>query len=74
MAGQSAATLQPQALLTQAVPFGLPPQVRPQPLQLVASLVVLISQPSSCLPLLQSANPAAQVPLQIPPPQVRVAM
>jgi hypothetical protein len=43
---------------------------RPQAPQLLGSLVKWISHPSSCLLLLQSAKGKAQVPLQVPLPQV----
>ena len=60
-----------QALLTQVVP---PPHTMPQPPQLELLAVVLSSQPSVFLLLLQSANPALHVPLHTPPPQVGDAM
>jgi hypothetical protein len=46
----------------------------PQPPQLFGSVPVLISHPSVCLLLLQSAKPEVHVPLQLPLPHVRVAM
>lgn len=46
----------------------------PHPPQLSGLVAVLISQPSTRLLPLQSAAGAAQVPLQFPPPQVRVAI
>src|SRR5579883_1685929 len=51
-------------------------QTSPHPPQLLTSVLpTLTSQPSVCLLLLQSANPAAQVPLQTPAPlHVTVAM
>jgi hypothetical protein len=62
----------------------LPPHVReamlfaeqtvPQPPQLFGSVDVVISQPSLCLLVSQSAVPAMQFPLHTPPPHVRVAM
>lgn len=42
--------------------------------QLFGSVRMLTSQPSICLLLLQSAKPAAQVPLQKPAVQVTVSM
>jgi hypothetical protein len=46
----------------------------PQAPQFVSLVVRFVSQPSVCLLLLQSANPAVHTPLQTPAPQVRVAM
>src|SRR5579883_1008055 len=46
----------------------------PQAPQLFASLVILISQPSVCLLLLQSAKPLLQSPLQTPPPHEGVML
>src|SRR5437762_3128532 len=45
-----------------------------QPPQLLASLMVLISQPSASLLLLQSAKPVLQAPLHTPAAQVGVEM
>ena len=42
----------------------------PQPPQFAALVLVLISQPSESLSLLQSPKPALQVPLHRPPPQL----
>jgi hypothetical protein len=67
------------------VPLQVPdPQVRvamlldeqtlPHPPQWLASLVTVVSQPSVCLLLLQSAEPPLHVPLHAPDPHVRVAM
>src|SRR5579883_1169597 len=46
----------------------------PQAPQLFGSVVRLTSQPSVSLLPLQSAKPALQAPLQVPPPQLGVAM
>src|SRR5207302_1358962 len=48
------------------VAMWLDEQATPQPPQLVVLDAVLVSHPSVCLLLLQSAKPAAQVPLQVP--------
>ena len=49
-------------------------QTEPQPPQLLVELVVLISQPSASLLLLQSAKPAVHAPLQTPPVHCAVTL
>jgi hypothetical protein len=49
-------------------------QTCPQVPQLLELFMRLISQPSACLLALQSAKPAAQVPLQTPEPHVGTGM
>jgi hypothetical protein len=49
-------------------------QTLPHTPQWVALLMVLISQPSVRLSLLQSAKPALQLPLQLPPTHVAVML
>src|SRR5438067_1343441 len=45
-------------------------QARPQPPQALTLEPILVSHPSVCLLLLQSANPAVQAPLHTPPEQL----
>src|SRR4051812_27809851 len=53
----------PQVELMHAgVLLGRAAQAIPQPLQLLTSLVVLVSQPSAA-PFMQSANPRLQIPM-----------
>ena len=59
-------TLEPQV----GTGMWLDEQTIPHEPQLLASELVLTSQPSFCLLPLQSANPAPQFPLQTPEPQV----
>src|SRR5262245_45698052 len=49
-------------------------QTRPHAPQLAALALVLSSQPSLCLLLLQSEKPALQAPLHMPPAQLRVML
>jgi len=69
--GRSADRLQTQELATHACPDA---QAIPQPPQLAGSFVTLISQPSTCLLLLQSAKPATHAPLHRPPLQLGLTM
>jgi hypothetical protein len=70
---QSAMLLQPQLPLAQMWPLLLAAQLVPHAPQFDASVLVLISQPSICLLLLQSAKPVVHAPpWQLPARHERV--